>query len=118
MYQLGERIRATRKRNNITQKQLADILGIKAATFSRYENNEIDPPIPNLCKIASALRVSVDYLCGLESSATMSTIGLTSEQKALLENVSEQFRKNNRPAKKMTDEQCALIGRIVEEFIK
>lgn len=100
MYQLGERIRETRKKSNITQKQLSDMLGIKAATFSRYENNEIEPPITNLCKIASALRVSVDYLCGMESSGSLSTVGLTGEQKALLENVSEQFRKNNRPAKK------------------
>lgn len=73
MYQLGERIRGTRKKSSITQKPLSDMLGIKAATFSRYENNEIEPPITNLCKIASALRV---------------------------------------------EEQCALIGRIVEEFIK
>lgn len=113
-----EKIEEAMRIRKIKNKTLAELIGVSPSMITRYLNGDSEIPIANLCKIASALHVSLDYLCGMESSGSLSTVGLTGEQKALLENVSEQFRKNNRPAKKMTEEQCALIGRIVEEFIK
>ena len=119
MYQLGERIREARKKNKITQKQLSDILEIKTATFSRYETNEIDPPITNLCKIASTLHVSVDYLCGLESAGTMSMVGLTDDQVQILQNLKTAFQNHNSAIKKkISAEQYELLGQIVAEFSK
>ena len=113
-----EKIEEAMRIRKIKNKTLAELVGVSPSMITRYLNGESEMSATILCKIAAELRVSVDYLCGLESSGSLSTVGLTGEQKALLENVLEQFRKNNRPAKKMTEEQCALIGRIVEEFIK
>jgi len=119
MYQLGERIREERTKNNLTQRQLSEILGIKSGTFSRYETNEIDPPISNLCKIASALHVSVDYLCGMESPASMSMVGLTNEQMKIIQNLKSAFLSHNATIKKnLSSEQYELLGQIVAEFAK
>ena len=40
MYQnlLGERLRALRKRNDLTQEQLAERLGVSFQTISKWEN--------------------------------------------------------------------------------
>ncbi len=48
---LAEQIKAARKEAGFTQKQVAEILGIKASTYSRYEaENEtnIVPPVERL----------------------------------------------------------------------
>lgn len=119
MYQLGERIREARKKNNLKQNQLADIIGVKAGTISRYETNELDPPISNLCKIASYLHVSVDYLCGMESPGTLSMVGLTNEQITIIQNLKSAFVNHNSTIKKnLSAEQYELLGQIVAEFSK
>ena len=119
MYQLGEKIRESRKNCNFTQKQLADKLGIQAATFSRYENNELDPPIYNLCKIASILHVSLDFLCSMESAGNISMMGLTTEQKEIVQKLTTTFRNHNVAiSKSLSAEQYELLGEIVAEFSK
>ena len=119
MYQLGERIREERIKNNYTQNQLAEMLGIKSGTFSRYETNEIEPRVTNLCKIAAALHVSVDYLCGMESSGTMSMVGLTNEQTKIIQELKTAFLNHNSSIKKkLSTEQYEILGQIVAEFSK
>lgn len=116
---LGEKIREAREKINITQKELANILGIKSATFSRYETNEIEPPVTKLCKIASTLRVSLDYLCSMEHSGSMSTVGLTAEQVKIVQDLTTAFRAHNAAIKKnLSAEQYELLGQIVAEFSK
>ena len=49
----------------ITQKQLAIDCGATEATISRYLSDVHKPTLDIAAKIAQALDVSVDYLCGL-----------------------------------------------------
>ena len=49
----------------MTQKQLAGEIGTTESTISRYISGIHTPDITVAAKIAEALGVSVDYLCGL-----------------------------------------------------
>ena len=60
-----ERIRSLRIDNNLTQREIADILGVKQNTYSQYEIGKISYPIDALPILAKFYKVSVDYLLGL-----------------------------------------------------
>lgn len=53
-----------RKLNNLTQKQVANKLGISQPSYIRYENGKAEPSLENLVKLADLFDVSIDYLCG------------------------------------------------------
>ncbi|MCL2569988.1 MAG: helix-turn-helix domain-containing protein [Firmicutes bacterium] len=54
-----------RKKNNMSQQQVADKLGIKQPTVASWEKDgERLPENKTLCEIANLFDVSLDYLCG------------------------------------------------------
>ncbi len=60
----GQNIRIARERQELTQKEMARILGIKQPQYHRYETNTLIPT-KYLIKLAQTLQVSTDYLLGL-----------------------------------------------------
>lgn len=64
----SERLKEARQKAKLTQKQLAGLSDVTAATISSYES-EGGTKVPSLDKVialAKALNVSLDWLCGLE----------------------------------------------------
>lgn len=64
-----ERLKFTRQKAKLTQKQLAELSNVTAATISSYEA-EGGTKVPSLDKVialAKALNVSIDWLCGLSN---------------------------------------------------
>ena len=61
MYQ---RIRDLREDADLTQTQVANMLNVSQATYSRYENGSLDLPSATLIALADFYHVSVDYLLG------------------------------------------------------
>lgn len=59
---VGLNIRTYRKEKKLTQKQLADKIGVSEITIRRYEKNINTPTVIILNKIAEALEVSRDEL--------------------------------------------------------
>lgn len=60
-----EIIRALREDNDLTQAQVANILGIKQASYSQYELNKRELPLDQLKKLCNFYKVSADYILGL-----------------------------------------------------
>ncbi len=58
------RLKELRKKNNLTQKEVAEKLIITPNGYSYYENNINEPNIETLCKLADLYNVSLDYLVG------------------------------------------------------
>lgn len=65
---IGGRIKELRLLNNLTQKELANKLGLTPKMISFYENSERTPPIDIILKLVSIFDVSSDYLLGLTDS--------------------------------------------------
>lgn len=59
-----ENLRRLREGAGVTQKQLADAIGVSQQSINKYENHNIEPDISTLIRIADYFSVSVDYLVG------------------------------------------------------
>lgn len=100
----GQRIRGTRKRAGLTQKELGEKLGISYQTVAQWENDLRNPKYETLQRIASALGVPlVDLLpepTEEEKAGLLDIVkevglphgnGTVAETKALLQRVAEMY---------------------------
>ena len=58
------RIRDLREDRDLTQKQVAQLLGMSQTGYSKYETGENDIPTAVLIKLADFYETSTDYLLG------------------------------------------------------
>ena len=65
MKTIGEKIRESRARKNLTQAELAEKSGLTIRTVSKYETETVVPRGRNLYKLAEVLGVSEAYLSAL-----------------------------------------------------
>lgn len=59
---LGEKIKKYREEKKMTQTEVAEVLGVKPATISKYEAGALEPNIESLKKLAELFVISVDEL--------------------------------------------------------
>lgn len=59
---LGEKLKYYRENKKMTQKNIADILKVEAATISKYESNLIEPNIEALKKFSEIFEITLDEL--------------------------------------------------------
>lgn len=57
-------LKALRESTGISQKQLAETIGVSQQSINKYENHNIEPDIDTLIRIADYFNTSVDYLIG------------------------------------------------------
>jgi len=91
----GKVLRSLRIKNSMTQKQLADTLGVSESRISMYERCQREPDFEMLEAIADYFNVDMDYLTGRssverqytftpESSAPAPQIVLSSSEEELV----------------------------------
>lgn len=59
-----EKIRELRKQKRLTQKDVAEKIGITRPAYTAYETGKRQPDFETLKKIAVLFEVSIDYLIG------------------------------------------------------
>lgn len=59
-----QRLKELRFEKGLTQKELAEQIGIKRNTYSDWENGKTEPSFENIVKLADLLEVSLDWLFG------------------------------------------------------
>ena len=59
---IGGRITELRNEKNLSQGQLADLLGISRQAVSKWENDKTSPDTLNLIKLADVLDTEIEYL--------------------------------------------------------
>ena len=59
-----KRIKEMRALCHLTQREMAEKLGISQPSYIRYENGSSEPTLENLVKIAEIFDVSTDFLLG------------------------------------------------------
>lgn len=64
------RIRDLREDKDMTQKEMANILGMSQTGYSKYETGENDIPTSILIQLSEFHKVSIDYLLNLTDRKT------------------------------------------------
>lgn len=117
---VGNKIKEYRGLNKMTQKDIAEILGVEPATISKYEAGTIEPSIESLKRLAETFNVTVDELIKDEEKFDVSKINVLEvlrEQKEmglkgnLYHNTQIMFSYNTNhiEGSKLTEEQTRYI---------
>lgn len=65
------RLRQTREKMEMTQKEFSEFLGVKQQTLSGYERGSAKPPLDIAKVISNRCQISLDWLCGLSDRDTL-----------------------------------------------
>ena len=115
IYHFGTLLKELRNDAHMKQKTLADKLSVTEATISKYECGTAMPPFETMRTIASVFNVSMDFLYGTEKRSTVSTFGLSDNQKEIM---TQQCSVKNGFDKELSDDEYKLLGKIVVELTK
>ena len=66
-------LKALRKEYNISQQQLANIIGVSQQSINKYENHNVEPDIETLKAIATFFNTTIGFLVGFDESKTAFT---------------------------------------------
>ena len=64
MYTYLDKLRGLREDNDLTQQQVAEVLGSSQTMYARYERGANELPIRHLVTLCKYYNVSADYLLG------------------------------------------------------
>lgn len=92
IYDRGNRLKALRKKRGLSQKQVADRLGVTRSTISSYERNTKVPSLEVLEGLAILYRSSADYILGLDHRRNIYIDDLTGSQQATVETIVDVLR--------------------------
>ena len=76
MVNMGEKLKSLRIEKNLTQKQVADRIGLAISAVSSYESGTRYPSYDVLVKLARIFHVSTDYLLGITDTRNIDVTGL------------------------------------------
>ena len=65
---IGSKLKSYRENKKMTQRDIADFLGVEPATISKYESNLIEPSIDSLKKLSKIFEITVDDLLQEETA--------------------------------------------------
>lgn len=92
MQEIGKRLRELRLNRNLTQEQLASLIGTSKQQISTIELGMRYPSIPQLRRLASEFKVSADFLLGLEHGSFIDVTGLSPKQLAVVQSVADSLK--------------------------
>ena len=64
MEKFHEKLKMLRKKEGLTQQEVADFFGIKQPIYQKWESGRLKPSYENLSMLACIFDVSIDYLLG------------------------------------------------------
>lgn len=89
---LSQQIHDLRINRKMSQVELAKILGVSKQSVSNWENDNIQPSIEMLVKLAKVFSVSTDYLLGFEEKDSLDVSGLSPEIVAHIRQIIDDFK--------------------------
>lgn len=90
---LNIRIKELRNAHGLTQVEFAKRLSVSKQAVSNWENNNIQPSIDMLVKIADYFAVTTDYLLGRSQDCSLDISGLSAEETAHIRMIIEDIKK-------------------------
>lgn len=89
---LGSRIQELRSTLGWSQVELAKRLGVAKQTVSNWENENIQPSIEMLVRLARLFNMTTDYLLGLDTIPRLNVEGLPATVVAHLSQLIEDYK--------------------------
>jgi len=94
---LGENIKGLRTAHSLNKVELATKLGVSKQTISNWENNNVQPSIDTLVKIAKFFDVTTDYLLDLNiSDRVVDVRDLTEKEVGHIQAIIDDIRKGRK----------------------
>ena len=103
---IGAKIKALRKRDDITQERLADILGVTNQAISRWESESGYPDIEYITPIANFFNVTIDHLFNHDIA----------EKRRKIEDYNAQYMELERDRTHGEEKKIDLMRRALAEF--
>lgn len=100
---MGGRLRTARRSVGLTQKQLAEQLGVEPITISRWERDVTTPSLPRLRRVAEITETTVSDLVRAPDAASAHAVELAAlreelaETRALVDRVARTLDRLTRP---------------------
>lgn len=91
---LGLRIKELRLSHSLNQVELAQRFSVTMQTISNWENNNIQPFVDMLVKIADCFSVTTDYLLDRKNKISIHIDGLTTTEIAHIEQIIQGLKKH------------------------
>ena len=91
----GIKLKELRKQSGMTQKDLAERLGVSKSVISFYELQERCPSPETLMRIAAVFHVTTDYLLGIEKKKSIDISGIDDNDLKVIRAMIELLRRKN-----------------------
>lgn len=89
---MGDKLKSLRTEKKLTQKQVADQIGLAISAVSSYESGSRYPSYDVLVRLAHIFHVSTDYLLGMTDKRNIDFTGLGDEEIELISQLVEKLR--------------------------
>ena len=95
IYGFSDKLKQLRKKRHLSQRQLAQRLGIAKSTISQFENDITYPSADILLEMCIIFDTKSDYLLGLDNKEWISVDGLNKVQKEAIQNMVDSLKNKN-----------------------
>ena len=89
---MGEKLKSLRIEKQLTQKQVADRIGLAISAVSSYESGTRYPSYDVLVKLARIFHVSTDYLLGITDKRNIDVTGLSDNEIEIVSQLVDMLR--------------------------
>ena len=115
---LGQKLKKLRIEENLTQKELADLLHVSFQTISKWESDTNEPDVATLKELTKLFDCSLDYLLSEDENAPKKAeVSTESSDHNSVEVVPvvTPIQTNTSTNKKMSSHTCARCGQLIPE---
>ena len=93
MVNMGDKLKSLRTDKKMTQKQVADRIGLAISAVSSYESGTRYPSYDVLVRLAHIFRVCTDYLLGMTDKRNIDVTGLDDDEIELISQLVDKLKK-------------------------
>jgi transcriptional regulator with XRE-family HTH domain len=92
---MGNRLKSLRVEKKLTQKQVADRIGLAISAVSSYESGSRYPSYDVLIQLARIFHVTTDYLLGMTDKRDIDVTGLNDNEIEVVSQLVDMLRNKN-----------------------
>ncbi|MDY3361222.1 MAG: helix-turn-helix domain-containing protein [Clostridium celatum] len=110
----GNNLKTLREQKNITQLELANILGVTTRTIQNYESGKREPNIETLEKLSNYFEVQIDYLIGRSTYKRFNSEIIKDDLLRILELIEDMDKDKSKLIRNTIDSLYLLINSYIE----